>query len=70
MTALVLGNCPVPRLARQAGCGQHPGLLVLGAWLGGLSMTTTLVFVTVASQVKAGGGALGAVLGLPLLFPN
>lgn len=48
-----------------------PGLLVLGAWLGGLSMTTTLVFVSaVASQVKAGSGALAAVLGLPLLLPQ
>ena len=41
-----------------------PGLLVLGAWLGGLSMTTTLVFVSaVASQVRSGSGALAAVLG-------
>ncbi len=48
-----------------------PGLLILGAWLGGLSMTTTLVFVSaVASQVRGGSGALGAVLGLPLLIPQ
>ncbi len=47
------------------------GIVVLAAWLGGLSMTTTLVFVTaVASQVKAGGSALGAILGLPLLIPQ
>lgn len=48
-----------------------PGLLVLGAWLGGVSISTTLVFVSaVASQVRSGGGALGAVLGLPLLLPQ
>jgi len=48
-----------------------PGILVLGAWLGGFSMTTTLVFVSaVASQVRSGSGALGAVLGLPLLLPQ
>lgn len=47
------------------------GLLLLAAWLGGLSMTTTLVFVTaIASQVRQGSGALGAVLGLPLLLPQ
>lgn len=47
------------------------GIVVFAAWLGGLSMTTTLVFVTaVASQVKAGGSALGAILGLPLLIPQ
>ena len=34
-------------------------------------MTTTLVFVSaVASQVRGGSGALGAVLGLPLLIPQ
>ena len=34
-------------------------------------MTTTLVFVTaIASQVKTGGSALGAILGLPLLIPQ
>ncbi len=48
-----------------------PALLILGAWLGGLSMTTTLVFVSaVASQVRSGSGALAAVLGLPLLLPQ
>lgn len=47
------------------------GLLILGAWLGGLAMTSTLVFVSaVASQVRNGNGALGAVLGLPLLLPQ
>lgn len=46
-------------------------IVVLAAWLGGLSMTTTLVFVTaVSSQVKAGGSALAAILGLPLLIPQ
>lgn len=48
-----------------------PGLLILGAWLAGLSMTMTLVFVSaVASQVRNGSGALGAILGLPLLLPQ
>lgn len=48
-----------------------PEMLLLGAWLAGLSMTTTLVFVSaVASQVHGGSGALGAVLGLPLLIPQ
>ena len=72
LTALVLGAF-ILFLGWPGGldAAGHPGLLVLGAWLGGLSMTTTLVFVTaVASQVKAGGGALGAVLGLPLLLPQ
>lgn len=50
---------------------SRPGLLILSAWLGGFSMTTTLVFVTaMASQVHSGSGALGAVLGLPLLLPQ
>ena len=45
--------------------------VVLAAWLGGLSMTTTLVFVTaVASQVQNGGSTLAAILGLPLLLPQ
>ena len=72
LTALVLGTFVLflgwPQGIEGAG---HPGWLIGGAWLGGLSMTTTLVFVTaVASQVQAGGGALGAVLGLPLLLPQ
>ena len=51
----------------KASKARKAGLLVLGAWLGGLSMTTTLVFVSaVASQVRNGSGALAAVLGLPL----
>jgi|GEM_PF-675156 heme exporter protein B len=50
---------------------SKPGLLILSAWLGGFSMTTTLVFVTaMASQIQSGNGALGAVLGLPLLLPQ
>ena len=72
LTALVLGTFLLflgwPEGIDGAG---HPGGLIGGTWLGGSSMTTTLVFVTaVASQVKAGGGALGAVLGLPLLLPQ
>ena len=72
LTALVLGTFILflgwPEGLESAG---HPWWLMGGAWLGGLSMTTTLVFVTaVASQVQAGGGALGAVLGLPLLLPQ
>ena len=72
LTALVLGTFVLflgwPEGSESAG---HPGWLIGGAWLGGLSMTTTLVFVTaVASQVQTGGGALGAVLGLPLLLPQ
>ena len=51
--------------------GHNVTLVILAAWLGGLSMTTTLVFVTaVASQIQTGGGALGAILGLPLLLPQ
>ena len=47
LTALVLATFLLflgwPSGLEQAG---KPGLLVLGAWLGGLSVTTTLVFVT------------------------
>lgn len=72
LTALVLSSFMLflgwPEGAASAG---RPGWLVLAAWLGGWSMTTTLVFVSaVASQVQSGGGALGAVLGLPLLLPQ
>ena len=72
LTAVVLGAFLLflgwPAGIEQAG---KPGLLVFGAWLGGLSISTTLVFVTaVASQVRSGGSALGAVLGLPLLLPQ
>lgn len=72
LTALVLATFLLflgwPSGLEQAG---KPGLLVLGAWLGGLSVTTTLVFVTaVASQVQSAGAALSAVLGLPLLLPQ
>lgn len=53
------------------GEGVRTSLVVLAAWLGGLSMTTTLVFVTaVASQVQNGGSTLAAILGLPLLLPQ
>ena len=54
------------------GSGEHNvTLVILAAWLGGLSMTTTLVFVTaVASQIQTGGNTLGAILGLPLLLPQ
>jgi len=58
-------------LGWPAGDSDRTGLVILATWLGGLSMTTTLVFVAaVASQVKAGGSALGAILGLPLLIPQ
>ncbi len=72
LTALVLGAF-ILFLGWPQGAGElaKPALLVLGAWLGGLSITVTLVFVSaVASQVRAGSGALGAVLGLPLLLPQ
>ena len=72
LTALVLGAFVLflgwPMGLEMPG---KPNLLILGAWLGGLSMTTTLVFVSaVASQVRDGSGALAAVLGLPLLLPQ
>lgn len=72
LTAIVLGAFILflgwPQGLEQPG---KPAWLVLGAWLGGLSITTTLVFVSaVASQVRSGSGALGAVLGLPLLLPQ
>lgn len=72
LTAVVLGAFVLfLGWPQEVDAPGKPGLLVLGAWMGGLSMTTTLVFVSaIASQIRAGGSALAAVLGLPLLLPQ
>ena len=69
LSAIVLGSFVL--FLGWPGEAVQTSLVVLAAWLGGLSMTTTLVFVTaVASQVHNGGSTLAAILGLPLLLPQ
>ena len=61
---------PLPRLAGGKEGAGHPGCDGW-SWLGGLSMTTTLVFVTaVASQVQAEVGPWAPSLDCPCCFPN